>query len=80
MSNFLEIAGNDNNILPIEEISYADDRMFNTGVMTVQGLNKPWGYPILQTKLDNKFNFLNIKIRENSKNMQKTRKINIKFG
>jgi FkbM family methyltransferase len=59
VTNFLEIAGNDNNILPIEEISYADDRMFNTGVMTVQGLNKPWGYPILQTKLDNKFNFLN---------------------
>ena len=26
--------------------------------MTVQGLNKPWGYPILQTKLDDKFSFL----------------------
>lgn len=58
VTNFLEIVGNNNSLLPIEEISYDIDRVFNTGVMTVQGLNKPWGYPILQTKLDDKFNFL----------------------
>ena len=58
VTNFLEIVGNNNSLLPIEEISYDIDRVFNTGVMTVQGLNKPWGYPILQTKLDDKFSFL----------------------
>jgi FkbM family methyltransferase len=58
VTNFLEIVGNNNSLLPIEEISYDIDRVFNTGVMTVQGLNKPWGYPILQTKLDDKFIFL----------------------
>jgi FkbM family methyltransferase len=58
VTNFLEIVGSNNNLLPIEEISYDIDRVFNTGVMTVQGLNKPWGYPMLQTKLDDKFNFL----------------------
>ena len=61
VTNFLEIIGNKNAIVPIEEIEYNEKNFcgFNTGAMSVKGLNKPWGYPMLEIKLDNKFNFLN---------------------
>ena len=60
VTNFLEIIGNNDAIVPIEELIYNETNFcgFNTGAMTVRGLNKPWGYPMLEIKLDNKFNFL----------------------
>ena len=56
VTNFFEGVSNTTTTLPIEEINY--DRPFNTGLMSLESLKKPWGYPLLVTKLDERCKFL----------------------
>ena len=56
VTNFFEGVSNKTTTLPIEEINY--DRPFNTGIMSLETLKKPWGYPLLVTKLDERCKFL----------------------
>jgi len=55
VTTFFEGIHNYNAVKQVEELDYT--RVFNTGALTIESLHKPWGYPIMVTKIDTKFNY-----------------------
>jgi len=56
VTNFFEGVSNKNITFPVAEVDYINP--FNTGILSLEMLKKPWGYPILVSKLDDKCKFL----------------------
>lgn len=57
VTTFFEGVHNYNSTKLVEELDY-NKQVFNTGSLTLDSLRRPWGYPLLVMKLDNKLNFL----------------------
>lgn len=57
VTSFFEGVHNYNATRLVEELNYTK-QTFNTGCLTLDGLRRPWGYPLLVMNLNDKLNFL----------------------